>query len=100
LNEALSRLRARPGFTDAIANNLFLNGCLESSRPTAGFCEGVPRGGEFRATIEWQAEQCREANFENNNLCGQIFQQVQQHCERSAATTTNSPGAARSPTGK
>lgn len=88
LNEALSRHRAHHGFSDAISNNLFLNGCLETSRPTAGFCEGVPPSDEFGATVGWQMEQCREAGI-SDNYCGQLFQQVQQHCERRNASSTN-----------
>lgn len=96
LNEALTRHRARPNFSDAIANNLFLNGCLETSRRTPGFCDGVPRADEFQATINWQLQRCREANLQDN-YCGQIFQQVQRHCE--TVTASQPPAGARvSPT--
>ena len=100
LNETLTRHRAHSGFSDAIANNLFLNGCLQASRPSAGFCDGVPRVEEVRATIEWHLERCRQANLQDS-YCNQIFQQVQQYCERrSVNTNTNPPGARMSPSGK
>lgn len=88
LEEILSRHRAHHDFSDALPNSLFLNGCLRTSRPTTGFCEGVPRGNEFGATIEWQMQQCRQANL-TDSYCGQLFQQVQQHCERRNTSPTN-----------
>ncbi|HEV2913696.1 MAG TPA: hypothetical protein VGX92_10495 [Pyrinomonadaceae bacterium] len=80
LSEALRRHREHPGFSDAIANNLFLNGCLDASRPTTGFCDGVPRSTEFIESTRWAVRKCTEENL-SDSYCGQIFTQVQKYCD-------------------
>lgn len=82
LNEAVARQARADGFGDMIKNNVFMRACLEASRPTPGFCDGVPRATEFMKAIGWQAQQCQRYGLKPEQQCGQLFQQVQQFCEK------------------
>src|SRR5215216_6239350 len=81
LNEAVTRQARAEGLTDMIKNSVFMRSCLESSSPTPGFCDGVPRQTEFMKAIGWQAQQCKRYGLPPEKQCGQLFQQVQQFCE-------------------
>jgi hypothetical protein len=81
LNEAVARQARVEGFTDMIKNGVFMRACLEASRPTPGFCDGVPRQSEFMKGMGWQAQQCQRYGLKPEQQCGQLFQQVQQFCE-------------------
>ena len=91
LNEAVARNRRVGGFGDAVKNTLFLPACLEASRPTPGFCDGVPRPFEFVRGAQWQLQQCRRYGLRPEQQCAQIFQQVQQFCERPHARPDAAP---------
>jgi hypothetical protein len=82
LNEAAARQARVEGFGDMVGNNVFMRACLEASRPTPGFCDGVPRATEFMKAIGWQAQQCQRYGLKPEQQCGQLFQQVQQFCEK------------------
>ena len=93
LNEAVARHARVEGFTDTVKNGMFLRACLEASRPTPGFCDGVPRQGEFMKAIGWQAQQCQRYGLTPQQQCGQLFQQVQLYCEtRGRSTNANEGG--------
>ncbi len=62
--------------------NVFMRACLESSKPTPGFCDGVPGRTEFMKSIAWQQQQCAVHKLSVERQCGQLFQQVQQFCEQ------------------
>ena len=80
LSEVLRRHREHHGFSDSIVNNLFLTGCLEASRPTAGFCDDVPKSTEILESARWGIRKCTEENL-SDSYCGQIFSQVQRYCD-------------------
>ena len=81
LNETVARQAQAEGLTDLIKNNVFMRACLEASRPTPGFCDGVPRRTEFMKAIAWQQQQCQRYGLSPEKQCGQLFNQVQQFCE-------------------
>src|SRR5215204_2088557 len=81
LIEAVARQARAEGFTDMIKNNVFMRACLEASRPTPGFCDGVPRQTEFMKAVAWQQQQCQRYGLKPEQQCDQLFQQVQQFCE-------------------
>ena len=93
VDEAVSRYKKEPGFSSAMSNNFFLRACLEASKPTEGFCDSVPQATEFMKSAEWQIEQCRRADLARDSYCRQLFQPVQQFCERGARKSTPSPNA-------
>ena len=84
VDQALLRYKKDPGFTSAISTNLFTKACLDASRPTAGFCNDVPKVTEFIKSAEWRAAQCRRIDLAKDNYCPQLFQPQQEFCERGA----------------
>jgi len=82
VDESISRYKREPGFTGTISNGIFMRACLESSRPTPGFCDEVPRQTEFVKSAQWRVEQCRRIDLSSDSYCQQLFQPVQQFCER------------------
>ncbi len=79
VKEAILRHKKAPGFQAAIANNLFLRGCLETSQPSEGFCDNVPPANEIMKSVQWQLQKCKEADIPNN-YGAQLFGQIQQYC--------------------
>src|SRR5262245_3352505 len=43
VDEGVSRYKKEPGFGTAISTSIFMRTCLESSKPTPGFCDSVPQ---------------------------------------------------------
>lgn len=82
VDETISRYKKEPGFGSAMSNTFFMRACLEASKPTAGFCENVPRTTEFMKSAEWQVNQCRRVDLAKDSYCRQLFQPVQQFCEK------------------
>src|SRR5256885_3601193 len=63
VSETISRYKKEPGFNTSIVTNLFLRGCLDTSRATQGFCDGVPARTEFMKSGQWQVKKCEEASL-------------------------------------
>ena len=87
LNEAAARQARVDGFTAMVRNGVFMQVCLENSRPTPGFCDGVPRPLEVMKGVTWQHQQCKRFGLKIEQQCGQLFQGVQQFCEERSRRT-------------
>ena len=97
LNEAAARWARAAGMMDMIKNGVFIETCLNASRPTPGFCDGVPRQTEFMKSIPWHQKQCQRFGLKPEQQCTQLFQGVQRFCEKSgrqggADANTNADG--------
>jgi len=82
VDESISRYKKEPGFTSALSNSIFMQSCLDSSRPTPNFCTDVPKATEFMKSAQWRVDQCRKIDLSSDSYCQQLFQPVQQFCER------------------
>jgi hypothetical protein len=82
VDETVSRYKKEPGFTAVISSSIFTQACLESSRSTPGFCSEVPKGTEFMKSAEWRKSQCSRFDLSSDRYCPQLFQPVQEFCER------------------
>ena len=82
VDESISRYKKEPGFGSAISNSIFMQSCLDSSRPTPNFCTDVPKATEFMKSAQWRVDQCRKIDLSSDSYCQQLFQPVQQFCER------------------
>src|SRR6266852_1077465 len=82
VDESISRYKKEPGFGSAISNSLFMRSCLDSSRPTPNFCTDVPKATEFVKSAQWRVEQCRRIDLSSDSYCQQLFQPVQEFCEK------------------
>lgn len=82
VDEGVARYKKEPGFTSAISATMFMQMCLDASRPTPGFCDNVPKPREFVKTSEWRRDQCSRVNLSDDHYCQQLFQPVQTFCEK------------------
>ena len=82
VDQSILRYKAGPGLTGTIAANLFMQNCLEASRPTSGFCDDVPRETDFMESSEWRLAQCNHVDLSSDQYCQQLFAPVQRFCER------------------
>ena len=84
VDENISRYKKDPGFSSVISASLFARACLDASRPTQGFCTDVPKPTEFVKSGQWRVAQCRRVDLSADSYCQQLFQPVQEYCERGA----------------
>ena len=84
LDETLTRHRQAGGLAQAIADDVFLEGCLSRSEQTDDFCDGVPKRRQVMASATWQIKRCAGAGF-SDPFCRQIFVEVQDYCESDLA---------------
>ena len=89
VDESISRYKKEPGFTSVISTSLFTRACLDASRPTPGFCSDVPKPTEFVKSGQWRVEQCRRVALSSDSYCQQLFQPVQEFCERGARKSSS-----------
>jgi ABC-type lipoprotein release transport system permease subunit len=82
VDQSISRYKAVPGFTSAISTGIFMQTCLDVSRPTSGFCDGVPRETEFMKSGQWRIAQCEKVDLSSDQYCQQLFAPVQRFCEK------------------
>ena len=94
VDEGLSRYKKAPGWTSVFTNTIFMQTCLDASKPTPGFCDEVPRATEFIKSAQWRLQQCRLAGLQRDSNCQNLFTPVQQFCELRATRSreTNSNG--------
>ncbi|MCU1268009.1 MAG: hypothetical protein JWM21_4327 [Acidobacteria bacterium] len=85
VTETISRYKQDPGFSSALSTQLFLQGCLRTSRETPRFCDNVPGRTEFIKSAQWQAEQCAHHQL-RDSYCPQIFAKVQMFCDMRRTT--------------
>ena len=88
VDESVSRYKKEPGFTNAISTSLFTRACLDTSRATPGFCSDVPKPTEFIKSGQWRVEQCRRVDLSKDSYCQQLFQPVQEFCQREASKSS------------
>jgi hypothetical protein len=88
VDEGVARERKAVGFGELMKSGIFLRSCLDASRPTPNFCDGVPGALQFVKTAEWRKAQCDKYGFGQDQQCQQLFQQVQQFCEQQRARKT------------
>ncbi|MDT7603201.1 MAG: hypothetical protein QOF61_1198 [Acidobacteriota bacterium] len=82
VDEGVARHRKAQGLTEMMKSSIFLQSCLQASRPTPHFCDDVPGPFEITKTIQWRKDQCQKYGMTGEQGCDQLFQQVQQFCVR------------------
>jgi hypothetical protein len=93
VDKAIGRYKSERGLMSAIGTNIFMQTCLQGSRPTPGFCDQVPSATSFRESATWTTEQCARVDLSGDKFCHQLFQPVQKFCEeRGGRTESDEPG--------
>jgi len=80
VDQSVLRYKKEPGFTSVIATTLFMRSCLDTSRPTSGFCDEVPKQTEFTKSGRWRVAQCDRVGLSSDTYCQQLFAPVQDFC--------------------
>src|SRR5712691_7156843 len=79
VDEGLSRYMKDSSLTGTITSSIWLDGCLESSAFTDGFCDGVPSDDEITRSVVWRNKQCSKRGFVGGG-CGNVLAPVQKYC--------------------
>lgn len=82
LDQALARYKNEEGFGGAVSTSLFMQGCLQESRPTPGFCDDVPNPNDLVRGTAWQHKKCKDAGVPSDQYYRQLFAGIQQYCQR------------------
>ena len=95
VDETVARYKKEPGLGTLISTSLFSRTCLEASRPTPGFCTDVPKPMEFMKSAEWRTAQCRLVDLSSDSNCQQLFQPVQEFCQRRTIKSSDNNNASQ-----
>ena len=90
-NEAVTRYRRGHSWEERYASSIFLAACLNASRSTPGFCDGVPQ----EEVAQWVQEQCSRISLEGDG-CHSLYYRVQEYCERSDRQSIQGIGGQKS----
>lgn len=84
MNEGMKRSKS-VGVLDiggALELSTFVDACLETSKPTSNFCDGVPSFWSMEET-EWGAAQCRKAGIDPEKTgCVHVTKRKHQFCSK------------------
>jgi hypothetical protein len=80
INEGFTRGKktALYDVTGQVENHSFVRGCLQTSRPTAGFCDGVPSRSK-NIFVAWDEKQCEQSEVPG---CEGILREQVHACDR------------------
>ena len=83
-DEALRRLKQGRRSGDIIssrATEIFVYGCFQTSRATAGFCRDAPKEDSFLAVRKWAQDRCKlEGAPSGDDACVSLFTTVSDDC--------------------
>jgi hypothetical protein len=79
LDESMRRYKRDPGFFNAATTQGFMVGCLDTSRPTAGFCDQIPLG-QMMPIRQWQGAHCQKYGVPNDGKCQIILTPIVIFC--------------------
>src|SRR6266705_5417726 len=68
VDESVSRYKREPGLTSVLSSTLFMRACLDASRPTPGFCDGVPKQTDFIKRARWRDRKSTRLNSSHRTI--------------------------------
>jgi hypothetical protein len=87
VDEMADRLKKDAGFKNQMKMNIFMVGCLQSSRYTPQFCDSVPPADKIMKTVAWRTNMCKKYGVNNN--AQNVFAAVQTYCEKCRQDSAN-----------
>jgi len=80
--EAVRRQPQAQSYTDTLKNNSFLLACLAAAQNPPGFCDEVPKPGEFLVTSSWTVKRCGEPELKSlsSSDCQGLLHTLQTYC--------------------
>lgn len=83
VKEAVSRYRRDSSFSGRqLSPEGFMTICLQASKPSPGFCDGVPPPNRFEVGI-WARKRCSDAGLLDDSGCESVFYVMSNYCHRS-----------------
>jgi hypothetical protein len=79
LQKALTRHGADLGISETVSEAVYLIECLDVSKPSPGFCDGIPDASETMESARWKVSRCEREGF-GDRSCQALFGVVQEHC--------------------
>jgi hypothetical protein len=79
----LAKLNKDAQFSALVGHRFFLQGCLQTGQPTAGFCEGVPRETDVIQSVKWRLQACKQYGSASPH-CSTTLAGIQGHCATAA----------------
>ena len=80
----------------AVRNNLWLSGCLNTSRVQEKFCDNVPSHDNVVAAGLWAASACANNDL-SDSYCGNLLSNAVKYCSSSRRAEKLQPGAVPAP---
>ena len=98
MTQAIDRHKADLNRTmaTAIRNNVWLAGCLNSSRVQEKFCDDVPAGDDIVAAALWAASACAN-NGMSDSYCGNLVSNAVKYCSSPKRAEKLKPGSLPGP---
>ena len=80
--EAVRRQPQAQNYKDTLKNNSFLLACLAAAQNPPGFCNEVPKPGEFLVTSSWTVKRCGEPELKSlsSSDCQGLLHTLQTYC--------------------
>ena len=80
VKSALDRFGSDTTALGMMTGSSFVQACLPASKPTPGFCDGVPAPRDFSAMGEWSRKQCDEMSLKDARGCQAVVRGVPMFC--------------------
>ena len=82
VDEALAQQADCGGFDPMCEaqNGIFLKACLSAAQANARFCDDVPQRSDIMDSAVWAVGTCANLGRPDDQACGRLMQNVQDHC--------------------
>lgn len=80
VDEAVVRLKARPGLIQEVSHKFFLVACIKVAKQTPGFCNEVPPVEEIIKGSAYTLRKCSALGMPGDQPCFRLLQGVQLVC--------------------
>ena len=91
LHEAMARAEGKNAISGTASATVFLATCLQKSRPTRGFCDGVPDRNDREAVRIWVESKCKELEKGSSITCSAMMSAVMSHCQNRGSDPAPTP---------
>jgi hypothetical protein len=80
VKSAMDRFAADTTTLGALQGTNYVQNCLPESKPTQGFCDGVPAPKDFAAVREWEKGKCATVSTATDRACRMAIAPVPRFC--------------------
>lgn len=81
VDDVVAKYRTKPGFSSALRESIWLNGCLDTSAVEQDFCAGVPLRSDLADSALWKVSRCTQAGLGQDAACRSLIDNIQPYCE-------------------